>query len=269
MSALAQAWVATVRTGNQTAKQLLQFLASQNFGNPDLFFKAETLANQLEVSLRSIQRAFKLLEQKKLIVKQERYNSSGQQLSNHVYVNVPQDFIDRFYSHHKQGEGDTPSGRRVTQCRGEGDTLSPLNNNINNNYINKSFKSSCASVDARDQIFDTFWNIYPKKKNKKAARKIWQRLPKEILPLILEKLKAQIENEVQWRNPKYIPLPTKYLDGELWNDEVTNIEMVENTSNQAQTPSMYAQRMIEKIKNAKNQQPKSPFPESNWGLCHG
>lgn len=67
MSAIALSWVATIKVGNQTAKQLLQFYASHNFNRPGFEFKNKTLAQQLEVSERAIRDAHKLLIDKGLI----------------------------------------------------------------------------------------------------------------------------------------------------------------------------------------------------------
>lgn len=133
MSAIALAWVATVKVGNQTAKQLLQFYACHNFHKPGYEFKNETLANQLEVEVRSIQRAHDLLVEKNLIKREPRYNKEGRQISSTTYLNIPDEFVDNF-----MGEGDIKSSLGVTLCQGEGDTVSPLyNNNINNKLNNK------------------------------------------------------------------------------------------------------------------------------------
>lgn len=129
MSAITLAWVATIKVGNQTAKQLLQFYASHNFKKSGYEFKIETLANQLEVSERSIQNAHKLLVSKGFLIKTERFSKDGSQLPSNYDFNIPDEFVDNFF---REGETNAPSPR--TTCTPRGAPRAPLsiNNNINN-----------------------------------------------------------------------------------------------------------------------------------------
>lgn len=81
-------------------------------------------------------------------------------------------------------------------------------------------KRYCSSDDEHVE-FERFWNLYPRRQNKKGALKIWIKncLSKNHEEIELNLMK-RIENE--WKNGdiKYIPLPTTYLNGERWNDEV-------------------------------------------------
>lgn len=76
------------------------------------------------------------------------------------------------------------------------------------------------SSDKKD--FDRFWDAYPKKVGKEAAKRAWKRLkePHEILNQILEALVWQRESE-QWlkNNGQFIPNPTTYLNQGRWLDE--------------------------------------------------
>ena len=72
--------------------------------------------------------------------------------------------------------------------------------------------------------FDQFWDTYPKKVGKEAARKIWKRLKPD------RNLQAQIINAVrvqlscdQWVRDggQYIPHPSTWLNAGRWSDEVT------------------------------------------------
>lgn len=136
MSGIALAWVATVTVGNQTAKQLLQFYAGHNFGKPGFEFKNATLAKQLEVTERSIRNAHKLLLDKGFLIKEERYNKEGRQLTNFFALNIPNSFVDNF-----MGEGEVRSSLGGKHVPGEGETSSSLiNNNINNKENNKEPK---------------------------------------------------------------------------------------------------------------------------------
>ena len=64
--------------------------------------------------------------------------------------------------------------------------------------------------------FDTFWQSYPQKVGKEAARKSWHKL-KPNINKILSALSWQIESD-QWRKG-YIPNPATYLNQGRWQDE--------------------------------------------------
>lgn len=70
--------------------------------------------------------------------------------------------------------------------------------------------------------FENWWQNYPRKVNKKRALEIWQAHGLEAKSeTLLAALQNQITNEPQWREAKYIPHPTTYLNGERWNDEIS------------------------------------------------
>jgi hypothetical protein len=131
MSAIALAWVASIKVGNQTAKQLLQFYAAHNFNKPGFEFKNKTLCEQLEVGERAIREAHKFLVDRNLIKRVPRYGKNGDQMSTLTYLLIPDSFVDNFF---KVGGGGGST------CRGGGnyvpggeDLGAPLyNNNLNN-----------------------------------------------------------------------------------------------------------------------------------------
>ncbi len=68
--------------------------------------------------------------------------------------------------------------------------------------------------------FESFWEIYPKHQDKKKTKQKF---------LKLCKTKRSTSNHARLRNvlpiwakkdTKYIPMPTTWLNGERWNDEV-------------------------------------------------
>lgn len=130
MSAIALSWIATIKVGNQTAKQLLQFYASHNFNKPGFEFKNDTLAEQLEVKVRAIQNAHKLLIKKGFLNKEERFGSDGSQLTSIYYLNIPNEFVDNFFK--RGGEGVFKTSPPCLKDTPRGVLKTPLNNNINN-----------------------------------------------------------------------------------------------------------------------------------------
>lgn len=70
--------------------------------------------------------------------------------------------------------------------------------------------------------FDEFWNIYPIKKNKIRARKIWERKKlNKIAELICNDVSHRQVNDPSWADEQFIPHPSTYLQNERWNDAVT------------------------------------------------
>tara|TARA_B110000908_G_scaffold104878_1_gene123523 strand:+ start:797 stop:1507 length:711 start_codon:yes stop_codon:yes gene_type:complete len=67
--------------------------------------------------------------------------------------------------------------------------------------------------------FDTFWQAYPKKRNKEQARKAWNK-QKPDLDLILTALIWQTElDEWDKKEGQFIPNPSSYLNAHAWLDE--------------------------------------------------
>ena len=148
MSAISLVWILSLkRIGNQTAKQLLQFYASHNFGKPGFEFKNETLAEHLDVSVRAIQKAYKFLLDKKLIIREYRYSKSGRQLTSIIYLNIPKEFVDNYFG---EGERSSPQGGTTFTPRGE--LRSPLNNKLNNKSNNKKRASRSVIHTKKDQM---------------------------------------------------------------------------------------------------------------------
>jgi hypothetical protein len=103
--------------------------------------------------------------------------------------------------------------------------------NINNNKITKASKKkdkikNSSSIDI-DGLFLLFWQPFPKKVNKKEARKIFERGRHY---LHLDKIIADIARRngdcTQWKGKRcddaFIPHPSSYLNKERYNDEASN-----------------------------------------------
>lgn len=80
----------------------------------------------------------------------------------------------------------------------------------------------------RDLEFDRFWSLYPRKVDKKNARKVWDRSIQRTRP---EKITAGLADRVLWWEASGTPMrlikhPTTWLYGECWNDEIEPVERV-------------------------------------------
>lgn len=91
----------------------------------------------------------------------------------------------------------------------------------NKNNISCNENSVITVLDQKEMWFESFWEIYPKHQDKKKAKQ-------KFLKLCTDKKKYQeimqgLRNVLPvWakKDNKYIPMPTTWLNGERWNDEV-------------------------------------------------
>ena len=76
--------------------------------------------------------------------------------------------------------------------------------------------------------FEDFWKAYPNKKDKQKAIKAWQKHQPD-LPKVLKALKYQ-KNSEQWQKDegRFIPLPTTWLNGARWEDEINGKQTSED-----------------------------------------
>jgi len=81
----------------------------------------------------------------------------------------------------------------------------------------KNVPSPSAMVTAIDADFDTWWTRYPRKIGKGAARKAYRSARKKTTTdRLLSSLLSQIPT---WTEPRFIPHPATWLNGERWLDE--------------------------------------------------
>ena len=89
------------------------------------------------------------------------------------------------------------------------------------NTISCNKNSEIEVLDQKEMWFENFWEIYPKHQDKKKAKQKFLKLCKD------EKKYQEIMQGLRnvlpvWakKDTKYIPMPTTWLNGERWNDEV-------------------------------------------------
>ena len=87
--------------------------------------------------------------------------------------------------------------------------------------IQSESESESESESAREAAFDTFWEAYPRKAGKGAAKKAFAKLPTAVYPLLLPAIEAQ-KRSSQWRRDggAYIPYPATWLNQERWEDKL-------------------------------------------------
>lgn len=108
------------------------------------------------------------------------------------------------------------------------------NENKNENE-NENIKNTCATEphdrvvfsapkkDLQEQRFSEFWNLYPKKVGKEAARKSWNKVhpDQSLFNKIMQSI-AEAKASEQWRkqNGQFIPNPATWLNQGRWDDVI-------------------------------------------------
>lgn len=136
---------------------------------------------------------------------------------------------DRFIQENQQLEkcATTPMETMPVEnhSHGSGVHIKEINNkeNINKKTISKRYYANELAHDTpTEDLFEQFWNEYPRKKDKSRARDIWRRKRyDEIATLILADIANRLSNDAQWQDDKFIPHPSTYLRNERWHDDVT------------------------------------------------
>lgn len=96
--------------------------------------------------------------------------------------------------------------------------------------------------------FDEFWAVYPRKERKKKCREIWERHSLESIgDRIVEDVLKRTSCYDRWDDKQFIPMPSSYLNGEYWNDEIVDKNLKSETSNGK------SNSYIEKLKRAGDQ----------------
>lgn len=89
----------------------------------------------------------------------------------------------------------------------------------------KDIKDNSASDEAHTRLacaFNEFWNLYPIKKNKVRAKKIWDKYALNInAEQIMNDVSNRLVNDGQWQELQFIPHPSTYLQNERWHDALT------------------------------------------------
>lgn len=170
------------------------------------------------------------LHKSKLIDYVRNRDAQGQLLDCAIHVLCGDKFVNI-----QQDEECASTGSKTTRM--ETHTYgnpTPYKRNINTKENNIK-NINCASDDAPDpkqNRFEEFWKLYPRKKDKARTMKIWEKKKYDaIADKLLEDVQKRINSDVQWENPEFIPYPSTYLHNERWEDDVTEKGDEKNKSN--------------------------------------
>ncbi len=137
-------------------------------------------------------------------------------------------FVDSFYKGSKnevvrKREIDSIPSDILSYFSSKLDSLSiPYTYPIDTTINNKSYIINNKSILQETKFpFSMFWDLYPKKVDKKKAEYKWNKLDIKIQELIIADLPKRILGE-KWAKDggRFIEMPTTYLNSERWNDEI-------------------------------------------------
>lgn len=140
------------------------------------------------------------------------------QIDGETYLNYP-DFFEKQPKLNPEREGNSDIPNLTSE--------SLINNSCVNQelllqqsaeYKKKNKKKISISV---NDNFEDFWQVYPKKVNKKEAISAWNKAKLPPLQTILKSIEKQKKSS-QWleQDGKFIPYPSSWLNKERWNDEL-------------------------------------------------
>ena len=170
----------------------------------------------------------KLVEKKYLIKTTKVINNIT---FNEYKANI--DFINDMCKNYTSGVKITP-----TQCKNYTTpsvkiTPNNINNNINNNIDisssdDKGIKEETKKVkkEQNNELFDKFWEAYPKKRDKQSSKKAFTKLNVDVK--LFDKMmyalsQAKNSYDRQKNAGQYIPYPSTWLNGRRWEDELSNV----------------------------------------------
>lgn len=94
------------------------------------------------------------------------------------------------------------------------------NKNINTKNNNKN-----SFVRFDQEVFDRFWEAYPRKEAKVKAKECWVKAIQLVDPeVIIEDVKQRKLHHDRWQTKQFIEQPTKYLNGQHWTNEIVRVE---------------------------------------------
>lgn len=178
----------------------------------------EHLKSHFGIGKEKLKKIFAYLNAHRLIEYKQVQNELGQFGAFDIHVLNGSRFVRDLHAD-EPVLTDSPENRPPDEpATGEPPTIKEIQNT--KEIKNQKENILCSSDDELDG-FDQFWNIYPRKQKKEEAKKIWKRHRlNKIEVLICNHLHQRLRTEWYGREKGFIPLPTTFLNGRQWEDEL-------------------------------------------------
>lgn len=134
------------------------------------------------------------------------------------FIAIPQ-WSKHQHPHHQEKQSVIPEPRDGANLSGDFKI-----NQSDTGYLIPDTLLVCANAQTRRKAvasrFQEWWEVYPQKRDKKKALKIWKsRGFDEKADMLIEDTKKRIRSDTKWKEG-YVPYPTTYLNGDRWEDEL-------------------------------------------------
>lgn len=145
-------------------------------------------------------------------------------------VHENEDMLEIHNWHGRQYESDSSTERvrkhrEAKQGRNAPETLQKRSRNVTSSVS----VSESASESVLSERFDRFWDAYPRKEDKKRCKAWWMRRKPddELTDLMIAAVQAQARAH-KWtpERKQFIPMPSTWLNGERWDDEVPGMPSI-------------------------------------------
>lgn len=225
MSITSVAWALRLKVGSPTLKTVLIAVANYADENGKCWPSTKRLAEDTELTKRSILTALKGLEEKGLIRRTERRREDGSRAS---------DIIELIENNGGEkaalgGEGVSPRGERaapgvVNVVQGGGEGVSPLTTfEPSLNHQSEPSKEERADALAfPPKAFALFWDLYPNKVGKQAAEKSFEAVRKRRV-VAFEALMTGLRIYLAKTDDRPWCNPTTWLNQGRWDDVPANV----------------------------------------------
>jgi hypothetical protein len=190
--------------------------------------KRRTIATRASVSIDTVDRAITWLVENGWIVVEERVNEDGAQTSNR-YIIFGTARLGSRTDAAGGGRKDAEGGAAKPVHEVEPPELEPTPPSDGwtppPSVLEFALLPPQSKPATKAQQFDEFWTVYPRKVGKKAAKAAYLRATKDTgHRTIVAAVLHQIEHG--WKDPRYIPHPTTWLNQGRWDDEAETTRRV-------------------------------------------
>lgn len=176
--------------------------------NGECFPSRSTLAEKGNISLSSVDKALSILEKSELIVKFKRFHEQAP-TSNMYQLKIVL--------------GGSISGKLPTLSQTLGVASETRTNSIHiltqSNELTYVLEEKPKNERTNLFDFESFWSIFPKKRNKQQASAEWRKLTKEEREAAFEDVPKRSKSK-EWTDIQYVPMPSNYLRDKRWQDEI-------------------------------------------------
>ena len=122
---------------------------------------------------------------------------------------------------------------------GEDNEISISNNDLNNHLEEKDIEIISREnpkekiISLSEKRFEEFWNLYPRKEGKGAAKQKWEKIKPdaELFEKIINAVKDNIDRNPQWKrdNGQFIPHPATWLNQGRWDDDISGLKSTQSS----------------------------------------